>query len=165
MFDTFVKIEGIPGESTDDKHKDWIEILAFNHGISQPASVTASSSGGASAERCDHQDFQITKLLDKASPKIYELCCSGKHLKEVTVEMCRAGGDKMRYMEIKLGDVIISSAAPSGASASAEGFPVEGVSFNYGTIKWTYTQQKRADGSGGGNVTGGWSLIANKPIA
>jgi bacteriocin-like protein len=24
---TFLKIEGIPGESTDDKHKDWIELL------------------------------------------------------------------------------------------------------------------------------------------
>jgi bacteriocin-like protein len=26
-FDRFLKIDGIPGESTDDKHKDWIEIL------------------------------------------------------------------------------------------------------------------------------------------
>ena len=24
-FDCFLKIEGVPGESTDDKHKDWIE--------------------------------------------------------------------------------------------------------------------------------------------
>jgi type VI secretion system secreted protein Hcp len=39
------------------------------------------------------------------------------------------------------------------------------VSFNYGTIKWTYTQQKRTDGSGGGNVTGGWSLVENKVSA
>ena len=28
-FDGFIKIDGIPGESTDDKHKDWIEILSF----------------------------------------------------------------------------------------------------------------------------------------
>jgi type VI protein secretion system component Hcp len=27
-FDSFLKIEGTPGESTDDKHKDWIEVLA-----------------------------------------------------------------------------------------------------------------------------------------
>ena len=25
----------IKGESTDDKHKDWIEILSFNHNISE----------------------------------------------------------------------------------------------------------------------------------
>ena len=41
-FDTFVKIEGIAGESTDDKHKDWIELLSFSHGMSQPVSGSAA---------------------------------------------------------------------------------------------------------------------------
>ncbi|MEW6289765.1 MAG: type VI secretion system tube protein Hcp, partial [Thermodesulfobacteriota bacterium] len=26
--DNFLKIEGIDGESTDDKHKGWIEVLS-----------------------------------------------------------------------------------------------------------------------------------------
>jgi type VI secretion system secreted protein Hcp len=162
MFDAFLKIDGIPGESTDDKHKDWIEIIGFSHGITQPASATRSSAGGASAERCDHADFVINKMLDKASPKLLEQCCSGKHIKEITVELCRAGGDKMKYMEIKMEEVIVSSVASSGTSKGEYGFPIEAVSFNYGKIKWTYTQQKRADGSGGGNVVGGWDLTANK---
>ncbi len=50
-FDAFLKIDGIPGESTDDKHKDWIEITSYSQAIHQPASSTASSVGGASAER------------------------------------------------------------------------------------------------------------------
>jgi len=29
--DVFLKIDGIPGESTDDKHKEWIEILSYSH--------------------------------------------------------------------------------------------------------------------------------------
>jgi len=162
-FDTFVKLDGIPGESTDSKHKDWIEILSFSHGLHQPTSITASSAGGAGAERVNHQDFNISKLLDKASPKIYENCCTGKHIKEVTIEMCRAGGDKMKYMEIKLEGVIISSVSTSGASGGE--FPSESVSFNYGKIKWNYVQQKRADGSGGGNVPAGWDLEQNKTYA
>ena len=32
-FDAFLKIDGIPGESTDDKHKDWIEVLSFDFGM------------------------------------------------------------------------------------------------------------------------------------
>lgn len=159
-FDTFLKIDGIPGESTDDKHKDWIEISSFSHGLSQPASAVVSSAGGGSAERLNHADFTVTKLLDKASPKIYEFCCTGKHIKEVTIEMCRAGGDKMKYMEIKLQEAIISNVSSSGSSGSD--FPNESVSFNYGKINWTYTQQKRADGTPGGNVPAGWDLIANK---
>jgi type VI secretion system secreted protein Hcp len=162
MFDVFLKIDGIPGESTDDKHKDWIEILSFHHGVTQPASATRSSAGGASAERCDHEDFSINKLLDKATPLLLQHCCAGKHIKEVDIEYCRAGGDKTLYMKIVMEEVIISAVAPSGSSKGEYGFPTEDVRFNYGRIKWTYTQQKRADGQGGGNVVGGWDLTKNK---
>jgi type VI secretion system secreted protein Hcp len=78
--------------------------------------------------------------------------------------MRAAGDSKVKYMEIKMEEVIISSVHP-GASKNAEGFPTEAVSFNYGTIKWVYTQQKRKDGSGGGNVTGGWDLVKGKAKA
>lgn len=162
-FDAFLKIDGIPGESTDDKHKDWIEITSFSHSLEQPASATASSAGGATAERVNHSTFNFTHLLDKASPKLYEACCTGKHIKEVTLELCRAGGDKMKYMEIKMEQVIVSSVAPSGAAG--QDFPSEAVRLSYGKIKWTYTQQKRADGAGGGNVSAGWDLTTNKIAA
>lgn len=164
-FDAFLKIDGIPGESTDDKHKDWLEVIAFTHKIEQPASATASSSGGATAERVNHSTFDIVHLLDKSSPKLAEACCTGKHIKEVTLELCRAGGDKMTYAEVKLEQVIVSKVEPSGSSDSATGFPVEKISFSYGKIKWKYIAQKRADGQGGGNVVGGWDLTANKVVA
>jgi hypothetical protein len=28
---SFLKIDGIKGESTDNGHKDWIELLSFSH--------------------------------------------------------------------------------------------------------------------------------------
>jgi len=33
--DTFLKIDGIPSDSTDDKHADWIEVLScgFSWGV------------------------------------------------------------------------------------------------------------------------------------
>ncbi|PYD07030.1 type VI secretion system tube protein Hcp, partial [Pseudomonas savastanoi pv. glycinea] len=43
-----------------------------------------------------------------------------------------------------------------------DGIPSETISLNYGKIKTTYTQQKRSDGAGGGNVSGGWNRINNK---
>ncbi|RMN02575.1 hypothetical protein ALQ69_04409, partial [Pseudomonas savastanoi pv. glycinea] len=45
------------------------------------------------------------------------------------------------------------------------GFPTETVRLNYGRMKMTYTQQKRADGQSGGQVVGGWDGIANKVYA
>ena len=160
-FDVFAKFDGIPGESTDNAHQDWIEIVAFDHRIHQPASATASSAGGASAERCEHADFVVTKLLDKASPKLYEACCTGQHVGELLIECCRAGGDKLKYMEIKLEEVIITDVQPSAHSQGDSSFPTEKIACNYGKIQWTYTQQKRTDGSGGGNVVAGWDCTAN----
>jgi type VI secretion system secreted protein Hcp len=124
-FDAFLKIDGVPGESTDDKHKDWIEVLSFNHGMSQPSSATASSAGGGTTERVNISDFSITKHLDKASPKLYELCATGKHIANVTLELCRAGGDKVKYMEVKMEQAIISSVAPGGSSEGSDNLPSE----------------------------------------
>ena len=162
-FDAFLKIDGIQGESSDDKHKDWIEILSFSLGATQPASSTASSAGGATAERVHVQDFHIVKHLDKASPKLFQACCKGTHIKEVTITINRAGGDKVKYMEYKMEQVIVSSVSVGGSSGGD--VPTESISFNFGKIKSTYTQQKRADGSGGGNVAGGWDLTSNKEYA
>jgi len=160
-FDAFLKIDGIPGESTDAKHKDYIEITSFNWGVSQPASGTASSAGGATAERANFQDFSIVKSLDKASPKLALACADGTHIKSIVLELCRAGGDKVKYMEYKMSNCIVSSVT-TGGSGGAE--PSESIAFNFGKIEWTYTQQKRADGAGGGNVAAGWDLQSNKKV-
>jgi type VI secretion system secreted protein Hcp len=161
-FDAFLKIDAIPGESTDDKHKEWIELLSFSHGISQPASGSASTAGGRSAERCDHQDFSVVKTLDKASPKLELFCCNGTHIKKINVELCRAAGDKQKYMEYNLSDVIVSSVRPGGSSKGGETLPLEEVSFNYGKIEWVYTETDHSSGQPKGNVKTNWDLTANK---
>jgi type VI secretion system secreted protein Hcp len=158
-FDAFLKIDGISGESKDAAHKDWIEVLSYSWGVHQPTSASASSSGGATHERANFQDLTIGKTLDMATPKLAEQCAGGVHIKSVTLELCRAGTDKLKYMEYKMTDCIISSVSNGGGGS---GEISESLSFNYGKIEWTYTQQKRNDGSGGGNVPGKWSLITNK---
>lgn len=161
-FDAFLKIDGIPGESTDDKHKDWIEVLSFHHGLSQPASGAPSDRGGRSAERCNHQDFTIVHGLDKASPKLALYCCNGKHISSVKLELCRAAGDKQKYMEYVLSDVIVSSVRPGGSAQGGETIPLEEVSFNYGKIEWTYTETDHKTGLPKGDVKAHWDLVANK---
>ncbi len=41
--DMFLKIDGIPGESTDKAHANEIEVLSFSWGIQQQRSGSASS--------------------------------------------------------------------------------------------------------------------------
>lgn len=136
--DFFMKIDGIDGESTDDKHADWIEILSFNHGVSQPISG-ASRTGGRTGGRADFQDFTIVKTMDKATPDLHMHCCNGKHIPKVEIEFCLATEEKHTFMKYELEDVVISAVSPHGSAESGENKPLETVSLAYGKIKWEYT--------------------------
>ena len=163
-FDAFLKIDGIPGESKDAAHADWIEVMSYSHGVSQPPSNTVSSVGGAGSGRVNMSDFSIVKHLDKSSNKIAEACCTGKHIPSVVLEICRAGGDKLRYMTYTLSDSMVSSFRAGGTSHGGDEVPLEDVSFNFGKIEWTYTQQDRKTGAGAGNVSAGWNLVTNTKV-
>ena|SRR5437899_820760 len=159
--DAFLKLDGISGESTDEKHKDWIEVLSFNHGMTQTSSA-ASGTGGRSAERVSISDFSIVKVLDKSSPYLAQACCDGRHLSEVKLELCEASGEKHKYMEYTLEDVIVSSFQPSGSQGGDK--PMENITFNFGKIKWEYTPIGH-DGKPGSKVGPlGWNLEENKKI-
>ena len=62
MFRGFLNIEEVDGESTDDAHNGWIEILSYNHGITQTNS--GKTGGGGGAAKSEHEDFIIAKELD-----------------------------------------------------------------------------------------------------
>ena len=160
-FDAFLKLTTIPGESTDDKYKDHIEVLSYSHALSQPGGGSVSTAGGRSSERCDHGDFSIVKALDKASPKLALACCNGEHIKEATLILRRAGKDQKKYMEYKMSDVIVRSLRPGGSSKGGE-IPLEEVSFAYGKIEWTYTELDHKTSAPKGDIKGYWDLHTNK---
>jgi len=162
MFDSFLQIDGIKGESQEDKHADWIEVIAFNHQVKQKTSSTRSSSGGATTGVSEHGDIFITKFIDISTPKLYEACSTGKHFSKAAIEFLRQSGDsKVKYLEIKLEEVIISSITSDGHKSGDE-LQTEILGLNYGKIEWVYTQQKRKDGSGGGNTTAKYDLTKAK---
>jgi len=156
-FDAFINIDGIEGESTDDRHSGWIEVLSCDVKVSQMISTTASSAGGAGAERADLSDFGFVKQLDSASPKLAIACAAGTHIDSILIEFCRAGKEKIRFMEYKLTNCIISE-----IEMVAQGdFPAEKVKINFGKIQWCYTKQRRDGGGASGNVAGGWDRQRN----
>jgi type VI secretion system secreted protein Hcp len=160
-FDAFLEIKEIPGESTDDAHTDWIEVLSFSHGLSQQSSGSRSSAGGGAAERCNHDDFTIVKALDKASAKLNLACCNGQDVGDVTIELCRAAKDKQTYMKYVMEGVIVTNVRPGGSAQGGEALPLEEVSFNYGKITWTYTETDHKTGAAKGDVETWWDQSNN----
>lgn len=144
LFDAFLKLDGIKGESADSKHKGEIDIMSFSWGMKQ--SGTSATGGGAGAGKVKMLDFQITKQTDAASPLLMLACANGKHLKEATFVCRKAGGDQLEFLKIKLTDVLVSSYSPF-ATVNAE--------LTGGTRSLTATSAAGGDGGFTGGVRTG----------
>ena len=152
------KIEGIPGESTDDKHKGWIDVTSYCHSVAQ--TVNWTDPGDRTAGHSQHADFAFAKLLDKASPKLALYCCNGRVISSVTLELCRDDAAGRRFMQYKLTDVLVTGVAVEGDVAQPR--PAETVTLDYGKIEWTYTPIDPDTGTAGTNITTSWDLMTNK---
>ena len=155
--DMFLKIEGIDGESIDDRHPGEIDITSWTFGMVQSGTThVATGSGGG---KVSVQDMHFTKLCDKSTPALMKHCCDGKHIPSATVTMRKAGGDDpVDYMVVKLKDIIVSSYQMSG---SGGGDAVhDSFSLNFRQYEATYTQQE-ATGVAGAATSQGWDMAAN----
>ncbi len=157
--DYFLKIDGIDGESQDDKHKGEIDILSWSWGATQTG--TYATGGGGGAGRVDFRDFTFLKQVDKSSPKLMLNCASGKHIPKAVLACRKAGGGQQEYMKVTFTDLMVSSYQPSGAASEMQPLPQEEISFNFGKIEVEYREQK-ADGTLGGAVSAGYDLKARK---
>ena len=110
--DIFAKIDGIKGESLDDRHKDEVEVLSWSWGVTQSGSITLGGGGGAG--KATFNDFSFTHHLDKASPNLLKACATGEHIKEATITMRKAGKGQQEFLIIKMNDIIITGVQPSG---------------------------------------------------
>jgi len=155
--DMFIKIDGIKGESRDDKHKDEVNVLAWSFGASQSGSTHISAGGGSG--KVNFQDISFTKYVDKASPTLLSTCANGKHIKEATLTVRKAGGSPVEYLKIKLNDIIVSAYSTGGSGG--EDRLTENVTLNFAKIEYAYTPQK-ADGSPETALVTTWDIQANK---
>jgi type VI secretion system secreted protein Hcp len=155
--DYFLKLDGIPGESADEGHKDEIEILSFSFGATQ----TGGTTGGGGAGKVVFSDISFTKPVDKSSPLLYLQCAQGKHIPTAILYGRKAGERPTDYYIIKLTDVLISSVQTSGASGDER--PTESLSLNFTKIEFSYARQK-PDGSLEPPIQTGWDIKLNVEV-
>jgi type VI secretion system secreted protein Hcp len=154
----------LTGESQDKDHSGWIEATSFSHNIIQPKSATASTAGGHTAERAEHGDVTLNKVIDLVSPTLYQHSSGGTTFDNIAIEFFRAdsNGQRVKYLDIQLKKAIISSVNYTVGDPEEDGssLPIETVTFSYAAIQWKYMQQKIGGGQGG-TSQGAWSLTKN----
>jgi type VI secretion system secreted protein Hcp len=157
--DQFIKINGIEGESKDDKHKNEIDVLAWSWGASQSGSMHGGGGGGSG--KVSVQDLSFVKYIDKATPPLFLHCCNGKHIPDATLVVRKAGENPLEYLKIKMTDVIVTSVSTGGSGG--EDRLTENVTLNFAKVEASYTEQTKK-GGGSGEAKVGWDMEGNKPI-
>jgi type VI secretion system secreted protein Hcp len=145
--DYFLKLDGIDGESSDDKHRGEIAVDAWSWGVSRPAPRSI-------------QDIHFTMRTSKASPKLMIACASGQHIKSGLLTCRRADKDRMEFLAVALIGVLVSSFELGTAAPDTE--PLDRIALNFTKIQITYTEQK-PDGSPGPSTAAGWDVVQSKP--
>lgn len=160
--DAYLQIEGIKGESTDEKHKDWIEVKNVVSAIHQPRAESVSTAGGHTSGRASLSDITFKKLADLSTPILKQHCAMGKTIPKAKFEFMRADGNgkPICYYKIELEHLMISGITSDSGDG---GTMTETVHIAYAKIKWTYTKQGISGGMHG-STAGGWDSSANKVI-
>jgi type VI secretion system secreted protein Hcp len=155
--DIFLKMGDIKGESQDDKHKDEIEVLEWNWGVTQAG--TMHTGGGGGRGKANFSDLTFKHYIDKASPNLLKSCATGEHVGEAKLTVRKAGKTPQDFLLITMNDVIITNVTPVGKQGDGE--LVENVSLQFAKVDLEYKPQK-SDGGLDAGLHFKFDIKANK---
>ncbi|ALL64813.1 putative protein ImpD [Paraburkholderia caribensis MBA4] len=137
--DTFLKLDGITGESQDGLHPGEIEVLNWSWKMSQQSSMMSGSGGGAA--KANVEDLIVFHQVDRASPNLMSFCLTGRHIPKAVLTMRKAGGVPVDFLKITMSDVIIA-----GVEMSPN---YEQIRLSFARVRQEYMVQAATGGSGG----------------
>lgn len=143
--DIFLKLDGIEGESRDNKHKGEIELESFSWGASNSGSVNEGGGGGAG--KVTFQDFSFTAKVGIQSPQLFRALAQGERIRNGILTVNHGG--QTETMVIMLRDILISGYKETVAAADLvvpcdrddqgknnNNAPMESVSLNFTKIEF-----------------------------
>lgn len=77
--DFFLKLSNnIKGESQDEKHRDAIDVLGWNWGLTQSGTTHLGKGGGGG--KVNVADLHLSKYVDLATNDLIKRCANGEHI-------------------------------------------------------------------------------------
>ena len=154
-FQAYLRIDGIPGESTNEQHPQGIDIESFSWGVSQ----TQIHDGGAGgpAHLGNRPDRPRTSRLSAASPKLFLSCAAGQHHPTAVLELERGITGGVFY-RVALTEVTVSAYQTGGSEEG--GTVLDQFTLAYATAEIRYVGQTPA-GAAAAPVQAHWDFHHN----
>ncbi|NZA28595.1 type VI secretion system tube protein Hcp [Luteimonas sp. SJ-92] len=158
--DYLLEIDGIKGESLDEKFKDSVEIDSW--GFTTTNMGGTGRGGGGGTGKAEVSDLQFNKQADKSTPLLMKASFAGDHIKKAVLHCRKAGGKggQVEYMTITIEDFMVSS-YQTGGGGGASSIPMDSFTLNFTRIKYEYKPQKE-DGGLEGAISAAYDRALNK---
>jgi type VI secretion system secreted protein Hcp len=140
-----LQLAGVTGESSDVKHKDFIDLVSWSWSMLSP---TDMSTGHAHAKlKIDH--FKIVKRADRSSPVLIQYLYKNVVVKTGKLLVRKAGGaDPLTYYEIEFTNLRVTSFSTQTDQEEV----LETVTLAFETATFRYIPQSSTGAKGGGAV-------------
>ena len=140
--DMFLKLKGVPGDSTDKVHKGETEVLAWSWGTSTGDALTKK---GNAPIACI-QDLELRKLIDSGTPSLIVMAVNQALSAEGILTVRTSGEFQTDILTLTLTNVSVKSYQIS--AESGDNLLAESVVLHFESLQGVYTQMI------GGKLTG-----------
>jgi type VI protein secretion system component Hcp len=163
LFDAFLKLDGITGESKVSGHEGEIELDSWSFGVSNATNV-GGTGGGAGEGKVVFQDFHFTSKVGKHTPQLFESLVSSKVISKgfLTLDTVNRTGklapdlkimfEKVFLTEHKTMDIVSlkleDAVSPEGGLITSG--PEDSASFSFQKVE---ISSGGITGTGGGGTT------------
>ncbi|MFY9299758.1 MAG: type VI secretion system tube protein Hcp [Candidatus Nitrosotenuis sp.] len=154
----YMKYDGIDGEVAVQGHEREIELNSFQFGIARAIGSPGAGSGRESSAP-SISEIVVTKVMDKASPKLFEQALVGTPRKVDIFFVLNTGSGPVTYAQYTLEDVLVSRYSVSSGGDR----PTESLSLNFAKITFKHTVIDQ-QGKPGSSESVGYDLALGKKI-
>lgn len=144
-FDSYLKLDGVEGESQKEGHTKEIELMSWSWGGQNSGSFAHGSGGGTG--KFSAGDFSIQAPTSKASSKLIQACTKGTHIDKGLLCVRKSGGDSKPYdfLKIEFEHCLVSSYQVGGSEGSET--MVDSFTINFSSVSYEYFVQDASKGT------------------
>ena len=117
--DIYLQLPGIPGDSVQRDHRDWITVTGVTWGVEQATSGGLGGfGGGGRGGRASQHPLVVSAPTSIASPLVFEAITKGTNLPTARLDVVRAGDGgndvviRWDFEDARLMQLHIAGAAP-----------------------------------------------------
>jgi len=149
----YLLLDGIPGDSVDDRHPKWVDVAEFSWKAANASTVTGS---GWSASKPTISTLQLSASTGSHSAPLFLRTMNGRRLASAVLEVMTRGESPQTFIQVELKDVAVARYETS--AAGGDDSPKDVIELAFAQIRYTIILPSSTGGPAGQTFTSTWNV-------